>query len=244
MVNIHSFFDKNYQLPDFIKKKKQQARRQFLKSAAGASAVAVLPFSAISSVQELANSSVDKLVQTDPWLTLNATLNHLLPASPSTSKNIGPSAEDIQALNYLYQVMTVQPTAQNEKDFIIKGVSWLNGYAQSQKQKAFVELPFEDKEILLRGISRSQAGENWLSTLVGYIFEAMLSPSSYGGNPQGIGWQWLEHQAGFPLPNVGQRFFELPQRSKISVMNISSKIDANKPKLAIVKEKIKGTRKA
>ena len=243
MINIYTFFDKNYQAPAFINKKRQQERRQFLKSAAGTTAVAVLPFSVLSS-SVLSSSSLDQLVQTDPWLTLNATLNHLLPASASTRKNTGPSAKEIQALNYLHQVMTVQPTAQNEKDFIIKGVSWLNGYAQSQKQKAFVELTFEDKEILLRGISRSQAGENWLSTLVGYIFEAMLSPSSYGGNPQGIGWQWLEHQAGFPLPNVGQRFFELPQRSKISVMNISSKSDANKPKLARVKEKIKGTRKA
>jgi hypothetical protein len=41
----------------------------------------------------------------------------------------------------------------------------------------------------------------------------MLSPPSYGGNPNGIGWQWLEHKAGFPLPEKGQRYFELPKRA-------------------------------
>lgn len=213
MINIHSFFDKNYQPPAFIQQKaKQQARRKFLKSAAGASAVAILPLPALSVQQK---SSLVELVKTDPWQTLEATLNHMLPVSDT-----GPSAKEIQALNYLYQVMTVQPTPQDEKDFIIKGVGWLNGFAQSQKNKRFVELPFEDKEQLLRGISRSQAGENWLNTLMNYIFEAMLSPSSYGGNPNGIGWQWLEHQAGFPLPKVGQRYFELPSRAVIKAVKL------------------------
>jgi gluconate 2-dehydrogenase gamma chain len=42
----------------------------------------------------------------------------------------------------------------------------------------------------------------------------MLTPPAYGGNPDGVGWQWLEHQGGFPLPKVGQRYFELPPRGK------------------------------
>jgi gluconate 2-dehydrogenase gamma chain len=47
----------------------------------------------------------------------------------------------------------------------------------------------------------------------------MLSPASYGGNPDGIGWQWLEHQAGFPLPEKGQRYFELPTRARIDLIS-------------------------
>jgi gluconate 2-dehydrogenase gamma chain len=39
-----------------------------------------------------------------------------------------------------------------------------------------------------------------LSLLLYYIFEALLSDPVYGGNPGGIGWQWLEHQPGFPRP--------------------------------------------
>ncbi|WP_246047109.1 gluconate 2-dehydrogenase subunit 3 family protein [Colwellia ponticola] len=220
-----SFFDKNYQTPEFINKQKkqnqqnQQNRRRFLKSAAGMGVLTTLPAFGLDvgvSVdrQTSLNELLHSLVKTDPWLTLDATLNHLLPHSAT-----GPSARDIQATYYLYQVMTVQPTDQYEKEFILKGVGWLNGYANSEKSANFAQLSIADKEQLLQGISRSSAGQNWLNTLLGYIFQAMLAPASYGGNPNGIGWQWLAHQPGFPLPEKGQRYFELPSRARISFLN-------------------------
>jgi len=206
LLSIKSFFDQNYQTPDFIKKK-QLSRRALLKSAAGMGAISAIPSFSLNAKQQ---KSLVQLTRTDPWLTLDATLNQLLPESAT-----GPSAEDINATAYLHQIMTVQPTEQGEKDFILKGVGWLNGYANSEKNKAFAELTFDEKEQLLQGISQSRAGSNWLNTLLGYIFQAMLAPPSYGGNPRGIGWQWLEHKAGFPLPEKGQRYFELPPRSSI-----------------------------
>ena len=230
---LKSFFDKGYQTPLWFKEKElskkvltgQVSRRNLLKSAAGAAGMMALPaFSFDSKTQ----NSFEKSKKTDPWLTLDATLAHLLPTSAT-----GPSAADINALPYLYQVMKVQPTSPEEKEFIVKGVGWLNSFANSEYSKAFVQLSFDEKELLLRVISRSSAGENWLNTLLNYIFEAMLTPPAYGGNPDGIGWQWLEHQAGFPLPDKGQRYFELPQRGKakanrtaqniISVRNIEIK---------------------
>lgn len=206
MKAISSFFDKHYQTPTFIKTKQQQ-RRQLLKSAAGVAAISALPAFTLSAKQQ---ANVTELTKSDPWLTLSATLNQLLPASET-----GPSAEDIKALAYLHQVMTVQPTEQDEKDFILKGVGWLNGYSQSEKQQNFAQLSFADKEQILKGISKSRAGSNWLDTLLGYILQAMLAPPAYGGNPKGVGWQWLEHKAGFPLPEKGQRYFELPPRANI-----------------------------
>ncbi|MBU2894624.1 gluconate 2-dehydrogenase subunit 3 family protein [Colwellia sp. D2M02] len=209
-----SFFDESYQTPEFIKNK-NLTRRRLLKSAAGVGAASVFPaFSFNADVQKALSS----LLNSDPWLTLNATLEHLLPESPTTNSNNTTaqdiSAKQINATAYLYQIMTIQPTEQAEKDFILKGVGWLNGYAQSEKKQSFVELGFTEKEQLLKGINQSRAGQNWLNTLLGYIFEAMLTPAAYGGNPKGIGWQWLEHQGGFPLPEKGQRYFELPPRAK------------------------------
>ena len=206
LLSIKSFFDQNYQTPAFFKER-QLSRRVLLKSAAGMGAITAIPSFSLSAKQQ---KSLEQLTKIDPWLTLDATLNQLLPESAT-----GPSAEDINATAYLHQVMTVQPTEQDEKDFIIKGVGWLNGYANSEKNKAFAELTFDEKEQLLQGISQSRAGSNWLNTLLGYIFQAMLAPPSYGGNPSGIGWQWLEHKAGFPLPEKGQRYFELPPRANI-----------------------------
>jgi len=240
-AKCRSFFDKNYQTPEFIKTKKQQAqqgRRRFLKSAAGMGALASLPTFSVSAKAQLSqNELLRSLIKTDPWLTLDATLNQLLPSSPT-----GPSASEIRATAYLHQVMTVQPTEQDEKDFILKGVGWLNGYANSEKSANFAQLSFTDKEQLLRGISRSTAGQNWLNTLLGYIFQAMLSPPSYGGNPNGIGWQWLEHQAGFPLPEKGQRYFELPTRARIDLI---SRVDYDAKRLASSRNKShQGTKKS
>lgn len=202
----NTFFDPNYKTPKWLHDK--LSRRQLLKSAAGTSALAVLPFSRLSFAQQ---KNIESTLNAEPWLTLDAVLNHLLPVSDH-----GVSANDIQATYYLYQLVHQQPTAADEVDFIYKGVGWLNGYSQKKTTEMFIALSTADKEVMLRDISRSTAGDNWISMLISNIYEAMLSPPSYGGNPNGIGWKWLEHQAGFPLPNAGERYFELPKRSQVS----------------------------
>ena len=220
-----SFFQKNYQTPAWLKAKltAQQSRRNFLKSAAGATAIATLPLPVFSSNFK---DKLAKAKQADPWLTLYAVQNHLLPSSPS-----GPGAKEIQAFAYLYQLIHEQPTDDEEQQFIFKGVGWLNGFSQEQLNKNFVALTTAEKEQVLKAISGSTAGENWLNTLIGYVFEAMLSPPAYGGNPDGIGWQWLKHQAGFPLPKVGQRYYEIPaQRGKSLAKQTTAKLDSAKTK--------------
>ena len=144
---MKSFFDGCYKTPLWFEEKnlskkalaQQVSRRNLLKSAAGATGLVALPsFSFDSQVQaSLANAK-----KADPWLTLDATLVHLLPSSAT-----GPSAVDINALAYLYQVMTVQPTLQEEKEFILKGVGWLNSYASREYNKAFTLLSVDEKEL-------------------------------------------------------------------------------------------------
>lgn len=222
---INSFFDKNFQSPAWLQRKvnRRNAIKGTLKSAAGATAIAALPIKAANNNQQ----KLTTLITTEPWLTLNAVLEHLLPVSAS-----GPSAIDIQATQYLLNVVQLQPTEQEEVDFIYKGVGWLNGYTQSQVKKDFFQLKVEDKETMLRAISKSRAGENWLSNLVNYIFEAMLSPPVYGGNPNGIGWQWLDHQPGFPLPKEGDRYYELPGRQSIAINMLPTQAYREKALLA------------
>ncbi|SEL41039.1 Gluconate 2-dehydrogenase subunit 3 [Colwellia chukchiensis] len=198
--NTNAFMNGSFITPQWLKTK--LSRRKLLKSAAGATMVAAMPRQSWSATLE---GKFQTAMQSNPWLTLDSVLKHLLPVSAT-----GPSAEDIKATQYLFNVVYQQPTDAAETAFIYQGVGWLNGFTQSQKHKDFVELAITEKEQMLKAISQSRAGENWLSNLVGYIFEAMLTPPSYGGNPNGIGWQWLEHQAGFPLPPIGKRYYELP----------------------------------
>jgi len=231
---ISGFFDNKYQTPTWLAHK--FSRRKLLKSAAGATAISALPTYAF---EQNTNSKIAESLQTDPWLTINAVLDHLLPESDS-----GPSAKELQVVIYLYNVIFQQPTEQNEIDFIYKGVGWLNGYTTKQLEKNFVSLSKAEKEVMLRGISRSSAGENWLNNLLGYIFEAMLSPPIYGGNPQGKGWKWLEHQAGFPLPQAGQRYFELPKRSVIREVSADNMIQSKDLLAGGKSQVVKGIKKA
>ncbi|WOH35998.1 gluconate 2-dehydrogenase subunit 3 family protein [Thalassotalea fonticola] len=209
MITINSFFDDQYQTPPCLKQR--LTRRTFLKSAAMTSALTALPVASFEKI------NIADLSQ-EPWLTLNSVLEHLLPSSAS-----GPGAKELQAIHYLYNVVTQQPIEQDEKDFIEKGVGWLNGYTNGKLQKSFVDLTQVDKESSLTAISKSRAGENWISTLLSYLFEATLAPPIYGGNPNGIGWQWLKHKPGFPLPAQGKRYYELPAYAAIKVTNIDDK---------------------
>lgn len=119
----------------------------------------------------------------------------------------GPSAKDINALAYLEWAMTdPQNIDDGDPEFIQKGVGWLDGLSQDTKGEQFIKLEQNQQEQILKQIAQSRAGENWLSTLMYYITEALMLDPVYGGNTDGIGWQWLEHQAGFPRPVAGKTY--------------------------------------
>ena len=196
-----SFFNENYRTPTWLKKK--LSRRHVLKSAAGASAIAALPAMAFNTTST--NEAFQLALKDTVWQTLDALFDHLFPVSKT-----GPSAQDIQATFYLYQLVHNQPTSEDEIDFIYRGVGWLNGFTQNKYSKKFITLNEDEKEQTLQAISQTEAGQNWLNMMILNLYEAMLSPPAYGGNPDGIGWEWLNHQAGFPLPPTGKRYYELP----------------------------------
>ena len=94
----------------------------------------------------------------------------------------------------------------DDKKFLRDGVKWIDDIAIQMTEKSFHQLDVTKKEAVLQRIASSSAGENWLSLLLLYIFEALLTDPVYGGNPDGIGWQWLEHKPGFPTPPKDKRY--------------------------------------
>lgn len=141
----------------------------------------------------------------DPWATLDAVTRQLLPSEPDS-----PGAAEIHALDYLRFVAADPKIDAEEREFIVQGCRWLDDLAVETYGRGFVALGNEDRERLLRRTAGSAAGENWLSTLLSYLLEALLTAPAYGGNPRRVGWQWLEYVAGYPLPEAGTRYFELP----------------------------------
>ncbi|WP_078120706.1 gluconate 2-dehydrogenase subunit 3 family protein [Thiosocius teredinicola] len=180
------------------------SRRQFLLRAAGGS-LAVL-FNAGATARSSAQEDSGQAPSSpDPWPTLDAVTAHLLP-----SETDSPGAKEINAVGYLRFVVNDPHVDSDERAFVTQGVIWLNQLSHDTHHKTFSELGFDDKESMLRRIAASEAGENWLSTLLTYLFEALLTAPAYGGNPDGIGWRWLQYVPGFPLPDRNTIYSELP----------------------------------
>lgn len=143
-------------------------------------------------------------LKADPWRTLAEVQQHLLPPAQDT-----PGASDIHAVIYLHNTLENSAADGDDRAFIVNGVGWLNDLAQKRHQQSFVTLDVAQREILLRQIEQSRAGERWLSLLLTYLLEALLADPVYGGNPGGIGWKWLEHQPGFPTPPPDKAWYKL-----------------------------------
>ncbi|MDH5445438.1 MAG: gluconate 2-dehydrogenase subunit 3 family protein [Gammaproteobacteria bacterium] len=144
------------------------------------------------------------IIEKQPWQTFAAVQQQLFPDDGN-----GPSASDLNAAWYLKFVMEAPDTDEDDKTFLLEGVTWLNALTDKEFGKAFISITSQQKNIALKTIANSRAGERWLSHLILYLMEALLSDPVYGGNPNGIGWQWLEHQAGFPVPPKDKRYPEL-----------------------------------
>ncbi len=197
MANILDDWDK--ELPDSILKNqtKLQDRRRFLLQMSGISiATSLLPRFSFAKT----TTNLDQ----EPWLTFAAVQQHLFPATDDS-----PGANDINATLYLNNTLNTPDMEFEDKKFILNGVNWLNGISNKLKRKDFRLLNQKNREIVLRKIEQSNAGQNWLATLLLYIFEALLTDPVYGGNPNGIGWIWLQHQPGFPQPSKNKKYYTL-----------------------------------
>jgi gluconate 2-dehydrogenase gamma chain len=163
-----------------------RSRRTFLIAAAGGLAALFAPLRATAKAVE-------------PWPLLDAVQQHLLPTEPDA-----PGAREIHALDYLRGVLADPRGDREVQHFILKGVDWLDDLARTRHQKAFLELDPDQREAVLREVADSEKGDNWISTLMVYLCEALLGDPSHGGNPGGIGWTWLRHQPGFPRPTKAE----------------------------------------
>lgn len=114
----------------------------------------------------------------------------------------GPSASDLNALQYLHWALEdPNNIADGDPAYLVKGLVSIDVFTEDLFGKKFIELTEKQQNDSLVKIEKSSFGENWLSLIIYYLMEALLLDPAYGGNPNGIGWQWLEHQPGFPRPN-------------------------------------------
>jgi gluconate 2-dehydrogenase gamma chain len=144
------------------------------------------------------------------WKTIIAVQDHLFPSEPSTnSKPTSPGAKDVNAKAYFYAVLADADRDNEDRILVKNGLVELQDICWKKYQKLFIDLSHTQKEICLKLFEKTPNGRPWIMTVLGYIFEALLVDPIYGGNPNGIGWKWLEHQPGFPRPTLDKRYFLL-----------------------------------
>ncbi len=205
----------NDEIPTRLILSQQQlaSRRQFLSQtmlAIGSVSIAPVVRAKIDPDKTKLKKTESDVSWNQPWLTLSHVQNYLFPRSGEINQaNYSPGANDFNAIGYLKTMLNVAAADKDEREFIIKGVSWLDGMANSLFGKPFIRLNNNNREQVLQKISKSKSGESWLSTLLNYIFEALLTDPVYGGNTEQAGWKWLEHQAGFPRPTKDKKYWLL-----------------------------------
>ena len=146
-------------------------------------------------------SSEKKEKMPNPWYVIDVVQQHLFPIEDKA-----PGAHEINALAYLQFVVTDNTLDADSREFFTKGAMWLEGMANQLYKKSFIELNSSNREKVLKRIASSKAGENWLSTILLYLTEALLSDPVYGGNTDQIGWKWLQHIPGYPRPPSNKTF--------------------------------------
>ncbi len=174
------------------------ARRQFLKSSAALSGLSLLAAISPQIYAEEAQTPAHGKFELAPAEIRDFALLqlHLLPNDGN-----GPDAGQINATVYLSHVVSDESIDPVDRRFIKRGLAWMRATAQEQLNAEFFKLDDAQRESVLRQLEQSSRGESWLSVVIAYTLEALLSDPIYGGNPKEIGWRWLEHQAGFPRPS-------------------------------------------
>ena len=144
--------------------------------------------------------SQGSLLSATQWRTVAAVQEHLLPSEPGI-----PGAREIHATGYLRLVLTDPRLDDADREFIRSGVVELDEVCGSLYAKTFTALEVEQREAALRKLETSRSGRRWLAEMLEFVLEALLGDPSHGGNPNGIGWQWLGVTPGFPRPPLRVR---------------------------------------
>jgi len=178
----------------------QVSRRAFIKSSLAVSAWSQMSFLQ-SCINDTSNTSILDTTQLKIVITVQ---NILFPKD----KN-GPGAIDFNADKYLLWVLADKRVDPDENDYIINGLKWINETAKEEKSDTFLNLSKKEQVALIQNIATKDWGESWLSVMLTFIFEAMISDPIYGFNKEGVGWKWLRHQVGFPQPTKDLRYDEI-----------------------------------
>lgn len=108
-----------------------------------------------------------------------------------------PAASEFGATAYLANVALHSSFLKSDLNFLNHGVQEL-----MNEYNDFLTLsPKEQDQVLREFTEEHRSGESWVSFLLYFTIEALLSDPIYGGNKNELGWKWANHNPGLPRPS-------------------------------------------
>ena len=132
-------------------------------------------------------------IKIDLFKTLKAVQQVLFPEGLKA-----PSANAYGATAYLANVSSHSSFLNSDLRFLKSGAKLL-----MHKYPNFLTLSAKEQDEALRNfVEEDKKARSWVSFVLYFSIEALLSSPIYGGNKHESGWAWLQHNAGVPQPKV------------------------------------------
>lgn len=173
----------------------QLSRKKFVKTMLLGSAAMQLPWLSACQNRRFFPGDTSPLTN-HQFKVLQAVQNVLFPSDGN-----GPGAYDVNADTYLLWVLNDEELDPDENRYIIEKLDKFETLTKEKLGYSFIDLNPREQHVMVEQVSELKWGKRWLSRLLTLIFEALLLDPSYGCNPEGIGWQWLNHDPGSPRPD-------------------------------------------
>jgi len=187
----------------------QTNRRTFLKAAILTGALSQLSF-----LQSCSDDEIEKgndLLTGEQVTILKSVLLILFPNDGN-----GPSADDLHTYEYIMWVLKDPGANQENNKYVLDGIDWTNEAAEKLFGEKYIALKKTEQAKLISKFLDVDYGHDWCSILITLILESLLLDPIYGGNPDGVGWKWLNHSQGFPQPTEELRYDNLLQTVRLT----------------------------
>lgn len=131
----------------------------------------------------------------EPYRTIALVCDDVFPPSKAV-----PGAQRLDTMAYLHGVMRDRRIDEEEKTFLVNGVTWLDEESETMFKQPYHRLDSDQRQKVLDVVLEYRWGDSWVYTVMSYLFESMFCDPVYGANTDRSGWRWLAYEPGYPRP--------------------------------------------
>lgn len=152
-----------------------------------------IKFASVNTLLFSSNIAIAKSINKDTLAVLDEVYEILFPKT-----NTMPSSKEFGALEFLVKNINHKSFDDYDKNLVLEGTKDFHSTFPS-----FLNLKSKEKKQIIEDvINTNDYAQSWLSKLIYYAFEALLSDPLYGGNKNQIGWKSVNHKIGYPRPKL------------------------------------------